>query len=59
LYDLTRKGLVKDLIQQAEAIQTNHPECAEFIQPLLKLAKAFQLKRLREFLEKQMASSAV
>lgn len=54
LYDLSRKGLVNDLMKQAESIQNSRPECAGFIQPLLKLAKVFQLKRLREFLEKHM-----
>lgn len=54
LHDLSRKGLINQLVKQAEDIQSSHPECAGFTKPLLKFAKAFQLKQLREFIETQL-----
>jgi len=51
LYDLSRRGLVPMLIKEAEAIQAERPECEGFVQPLIKFAKGFQLKKMRDFLE--------
>ena len=39
------------LIQEAEASQAERPECEGFVQPLIKFAKGFQLKKMRDFLE--------
>lgn len=54
LYDLSRRGLLKVLIAQTEEIQHNQPECSGFTQPLLKVAKGFQLKQMREFIEQYL-----
>lgn len=54
LYDLSRRGLLKALVSQAEEIQHNRPECSGFTQPLLKFARGFQLKQLREFIEQYL-----
>ena len=51
LYDLSRRGLVPMLIKEAETILAEHPECEGFVKPLVKFAKGFQLKQMREFLE--------
>jgi len=56
LYDLSRRGLVRELTQMAEDIQQKQPECKGFSQQLLKLAKGFQLKKIREVLEEHMAT---
>lgn len=54
LYDLSRRGLVRELTQMAEEIQQSQPECEGFSQQLLKLAKGFQLKKIKEVLEAHM-----
>ncbi|MGC1306014.1 MAG: response regulator [Phormidesmis sp.] len=54
LYDLSRRGLVKDLVEKAKSIQINQPECSGFIQPLLGFAQGFQLKQMRDFIEKHL-----
>ncbi|MEM9004938.1 MAG: ATP-binding protein [Cyanobacteria bacterium P01_F01_bin.86] len=54
LYELSRRGLVRELTQKAEEVQQRLPECEGFSQHLLKLAKGFQLKKIREFLEEHI-----
>ena len=58
LYDLSRRGLVPMLIKEAEAIQAKQPECEGFVQPLIKFAKGFQLKKMRDFLEQYVDTPA-
>ncbi|MEO1394665.1 MAG: ATP-binding protein [Cyanobacteria bacterium J06634_5] len=54
LYDLSRRGLVRELTQKAEELRIAQPECAGFSEQLAKLAKGFQLKKIREMLEEHV-----
>ncbi|MEL6489750.1 MAG: ATP-binding protein [Cyanobacteria bacterium J06634_6] len=58
LYDLSRRGLVPMLVKEVEAIRETQPKCEGFTQPLLKYAKGFQLKQIRELLEQYIDSDA-
>ena len=58
LYDLSRRGLVPMLVKEVEAIRETQPKCEGFTQPLLKYAKGFQLKQIREFLEQYIDGDA-
>ncbi|MEL6350923.1 MAG: ATP-binding protein [Cyanobacteria bacterium J06627_28] len=51
LYDLSRRGLLTDLVKECDSIYDSYPECAGFIHQLKKMAKGFQLKQIRDFLE--------
>lgn len=51
LYNLSRRGLVNDLIKQAEQISAKNPNSAKFLQHLDQMAKGFKLKQIRDFLE--------
>ncbi|MEL6604844.1 MAG: response regulator [Cyanobacteria bacterium J06614_10] len=51
LYDLSRRGLVNALVKRTEDLQHEQPECLGFTKVLLKYAKGFQLKKMREFLK--------
>ncbi|MEO0758473.1 MAG: ATP-binding protein [Cyanobacteria bacterium J06648_16] len=50
LNDLVRRGLINDLIKQAERIQTDTPACDGFTQTLIQMARGFKLREMREFL---------
>ncbi|MEO1402504.1 MAG: ATP-binding protein [Cyanobacteria bacterium J06635_1] len=54
LHNLTIRGLVNDLVKEAERIQTEDSQYTAFIQPLLTLARRFKLKQMREFLEQHL-----
>ncbi|MEL6157717.1 MAG: response regulator [Cyanobacteria bacterium J06554_11] len=51
LYDLSRRGLVNALVKRTEDIQNEQSECLGFTKVLLKYAKGFQIKKMREFLK--------
>ena len=51
LYDLSRRGLLTDLVKECDSIYDSYPECAGFIHQLTKMAKSFQLKQIRDLLE--------
>jgi CheY-like chemotaxis protein len=56
LYGLSQRGLMNDLIKQAEQIQATNPESAAFLQQLIKMARGFKLKQIRDVLEQQLAA---
>ena len=57
LYELSRRGMMKAVIEEATEIQEDHPDCATFTQKIIQLAKAFQIKQLRSFMEEQIDSA--
>ena len=54
LYELTRRGLVNDLIKALEQLQVREDRYSAFSQHLLTLARGFKTKAIRNFLEKCM-----
>jgi CheY-like chemotaxis protein len=50
LYELSRQGLVNDLIHIAEQFQAEDPQHTAFLQKLIQMATKFQLKQMRNFL---------
>ena len=51
LLDLSRKGLVKNLLQELDRLEQQDRRLIPFSQKLREFAKAFQLRQLRSFLE--------
>ena len=51
LYDLSRKGLVNNLLQEIDRIEALNPQCQPFTQTLRNLAKGFQLRQIKSFIE--------
>jgi signal transduction histidine kinase/DNA-binding NarL/FixJ family response regulator len=51
LYDLARRGLINNLMQEAERLEQQNGELSLFTQQIRKYAKGFQLKQIRGFLE--------
>lgn len=58
LYDLARKGLMKDLLHQIDRLEESDARLSEFCQSLRQLSKGFQLKKIRAFLEHYLESHA-
>jgi signal transduction histidine kinase/DNA-binding NarL/FixJ family response regulator len=56
LYSLSRRGLMNDLVKQAEQMQSQHPASTAFLQHLAQMAKGFKLKQIRGFLEQHRAT---
>ena len=50
LYDLSKKGLIHDLVVQLENMHSVNPDYSEFIEKVLNMANKFQVKRIQEFL---------
>ncbi|MDF0553057.1 hybrid sensor histidine kinase/response regulator [Kamptonema sp. UHCC 0994] len=57
LYNLSRKGLIKDLLQELTRIEQIDNEFIPFVQHLREFAKAFKLKQVRTYIEKYLAES--
>jgi signal transduction histidine kinase/DNA-binding NarL/FixJ family response regulator len=57
LYDLTRKGLIRDLQQQLEQLEQSDPSLVVFCQTIRQFTKSFQIKKIREFLEPYLESN--
>ncbi|MEG4112713.1 MULTISPECIES: ATP-binding protein [unclassified Microcoleus] len=51
LYNLSRKGLINDLLQELTRIELIDKEFIPFIQNLREFAKAFKLKQVRTYIE--------
>ncbi len=54
LYDLSRKGLMNSLLKEADRIEQLNHDYSLFIQQVRKFAKNFQVKQLKEFLERHV-----
>lgn len=54
LYDLARKGLLNDLTQQLETLESANPMLKPFCQLISTWAEDFQLKKIRTFLEQHL-----
>lgn len=57
LYNLSRKGLIKDLLQELTRIEQIDNEFIPFVQHLREFAKAFKLKQVRTYIEKYLVES--
>ncbi|HLO47641.1 MAG TPA: ATP-binding protein [Kamptonema sp.] len=57
LYNLSRKGLIKDLLQELTRIEHIDNEFIPFVQHLREFAKAFKLKQVRTYIEKYLDDS--
>jgi signal transduction histidine kinase/DNA-binding NarL/FixJ family response regulator len=51
LLDLSRKGLINNLLQEIEAIENIDPQFMPFADRVRQLAKEFQIKQIRLFIE--------
>ncbi|MEG4534229.1 ATP-binding protein [Microcoleus sp. D2_18a_D3] len=54
LYNLSRKGLINDLLQELTRIELIDKQFIPFIQHLRELAKAFKLKQVRTYIEQYL-----
>ncbi|MEG3927279.1 MULTISPECIES: ATP-binding protein [unclassified Microcoleus] len=54
LYNLSRKGLINDLLQELTRIELIDKEFIPFIQHLREFAKAFKLKQVRTYIEQYL-----
>ncbi|MEG4885877.1 ATP-binding protein [Microcoleus sp. F8-D3] len=54
LYNLSRKGLINDLVQELTRIELIDKEFTPFIQNLREFAKAFKLKQVRTYIEQYL-----
>ena len=54
LHDLSRKGLINDLLQEIERIETLDAKFLSFGQNIRELAKGFKLKQIRSFIEQYL-----
>ena len=51
LYDLSRKGLVNNLLEEIDRIEALDPQFKPFTQSLRDLAKGFKLRQIKSFIE--------
>ncbi|MBD2772199.1 PDC sensor domain-containing protein [Iningainema tapete] len=54
LYDLAMQGLIHDLLQQCDVIETSDPKFASFTHQLRQFAQKFQLGQIQTFLEQYL-----
>jgi signal transduction histidine kinase/FixJ family two-component response regulator len=54
LHDLSRKGLINDLIQEIERIEESDPTFAPFTQTIREYAKGFKLRQIKTFIEEYL-----
>ncbi|MGL5832598.1 MAG: ATP-binding response regulator, partial [Waterburya sp.] len=54
LHDLSRKGLINDLLQEIERIEALDPKLLPFTQTLRDLAKGFKLRQIKAFIEQYL-----
>ncbi|MGL6341302.1 MAG: ATP-binding protein [Waterburya sp.] len=54
LHDLSRKGLINDLLQEIDRIEALDPKVLPFTQTLRDLAKGFKLRQIKAFIEQYL-----
>ncbi|MEO0013807.1 MAG: hypothetical protein RLZZ535_2196, partial [Cyanobacteriota bacterium] len=54
LYDLSRKGLINDLLQEIQRLETANTKFLPFGENIRQLAKGFKLKQIRSFIEQYL-----
>jgi signal transduction histidine kinase/FixJ family two-component response regulator len=54
LHDLSRKGLINDLLQEIDRIENLDPKLLPFTQTLRDLAKGFKLRQIKAFIEQYL-----
>ncbi len=54
LHDLSRKGLINDLLQEIDRIEELDPKFLPFTQTLRDLAKGFKLRQIKAFIEQYL-----
>jgi signal transduction histidine kinase/FixJ family two-component response regulator len=54
LYDLSRKGLINDLLQEIQRLETEDIKFLAFGENIRQLAKGFKLKQIRSFIEQYL-----
>ncbi|MFM2314729.1 MAG: hypothetical protein RLZZ04_4005 [Cyanobacteriota bacterium] len=54
LYDLSRKGLINDLLQEIQRLETEDTKFLPFGENIRQLAKGFKLKQIRSFIEQYL-----
>jgi signal transduction histidine kinase/FixJ family two-component response regulator len=54
LYDLSRKGLINDLLQEIQRLETEDAKFLPFGENIRQLAKGFKLKQIRAFIEQYL-----
>jgi signal transduction histidine kinase/FixJ family two-component response regulator len=59
LYDLVRRGVIREFLNALEQLEQQEPEYQSFVKPLRQLAESFKMKDLRTALEKFLDLSAI
>ncbi len=54
LHDLSRKGLINDLLKEIERIEKSEPKFQPFAQKVKDLAKEFKLRQIKSFIEQYL-----
>ena len=54
LHDLSRKGLLNDLLKEIERIEQAEPKFEPFAQKLRELAKGFKIRQIKSFIEQYL-----
>ena len=54
LHDLSRKGLINDLLREIERIEQSEPKFEPFAQKVKDLAKGFKLRQIKSFIEQYL-----
>jgi DNA-binding NarL/FixJ family response regulator len=54
LHDLSRKGLINNLLQEIDRIEALDPKLLPFTQTLRDLAKGFKLRQIKAFIEQYL-----
>lgn len=54
LHDLSRKGLINDLLKEIERIEKSEPKFEPFAQKLKDLAKGFKIRQIKSFIEQYL-----
>ena len=54
LHDLSRKGLINDLLKEIERIEDLDPKFMPFVQELQELARGFKLRQIKSFIEQYL-----
>ena len=54
LHDLSRKGLINDLLKEIERIEQSEPKFEPFAQKIKDLAKGFKLRQIKSFIEQYL-----
>ena len=54
LHDLSRKGLINDLLKEIERIEELDSKFVPFVHQLRELAKGFKLRQIKSFIEQYL-----